>query len=112
VLRTWNSFSYKVGCTLEEIVYWGATGQMGFAGSSASEGRSRRAWRYTFHSSIFSCERGVSGTRTQSHSARRLFRLVRSSLRGWAAIYSFHFSVNSSRVGFGRVFVSYHLKVS
>jgi len=31
--------------TLEEIVYWGATGQTGFAGSSVVEGRSRRAWR-------------------------------------------------------------------
>ena len=53
------------------IHHSGGVGQMGFFGSSVTEGRSRRAWRYAFHSSILSCESGASETRTQSHSERR-----------------------------------------
>ena len=52
VLRTWNSGSYKVGGTLEEmerVKYksygLGAGGQTGFAGSAVAVGRSLRAWR-------------------------------------------------------------------
>ena len=53
-------------------VYWGGVGQLGFFGSSVTEGKSLRAWRYTFHSSIFSCGKGESDTlTTQSHSERR-----------------------------------------
>jgi len=67
---------------------------------------------YVFHSSGMGVSVDVARMTTQSHSTRRLLRFWRSSSHGRAVKYSFHFSVNSSRVGFVIVLSSYHLKVS
>jgi len=64
------------------IHHSGGTGQTGLTGSSVTDGRSRRACMYVFHSSGTGASVDVARVTTQSHAERRLLRSVRSSFHG------------------------------
>ena len=82
------------------IHHSGGTGQTGLTGSSVFTGRSRRVCMYVFHSSGTGVSVEYALRVTQSTSARRLLRSVRSSFHLFLTNNSCKSSSKLSRGGF------------